>query len=114
MNPHDLALYKLKLKEMQRQLLEDIEGASDATKPVNLDQASVGRLSRMDAMQSQAMAQETQRRRQLQLTRIQAALDRMEEEDYGYCASCGEDIPLKRLEVDPAAPFCVTCAGKME
>ena len=54
-----------------------IDGARDQVKPVELDQTSVGRLSRMDAMQVQAMAQETERRRHLDLQRVQAALERL-------------------------------------
>ena len=61
----------------------------------------------MDALQSQAMAQETARRRQLDIKRIDAALMRLEEGEYGYCATCGEMIPRGRLELDPAAVTCV-------
>lgn len=79
--------------------------------PVELDQTSVGRLSRMDALQVQAMAQAGQSRRLVELRRIQAALKRLDEGDYGFCVRCGEDIARKRLELDPAVATCVTCAG---
>lgn len=87
--------------------------ANDSTRPVDLDQSSVGRLSRMDAMQSQAMALENKRRREIELTRIDAALERIEEGEYGYCAACDEEIAQRRLNLDPANPFCVQCASKM-
>jgi DnaK suppressor protein len=77
---------------------------------VTLDQQSVGRLSRMDAMQSQAMAQETHRRRRAELARIKAALALMDEGEYGWCQSCGDEIPPARLDIDPAARLCVACA----
>ncbi len=80
-------------------------------KPVELDQQSVGRLSRMDALQGQAMALETARRREAEVIRIQGALTRMETGDYGYCLSCDEDIAAKRLELDPATAICIDCAG---
>ena len=80
--------------------LEDLEeSAKDVTKPVELDQASVGRLSRMDAMQAQQMARETERRRQQQVAKIEAALRRIESGDYGYCYVCGEEIDTRRLAV---------------
>ncbi len=78
--------------------------------PVELDQSRVGRLSRMDALQGQAMAKETERRRKNELSRIEAALTRVENDDYGYCVTCDEEISEKRLELDPSAPFCIDCA----
>jgi len=113
MNEKDLQKFKKLLLEQQQELVDLTQEVKDSTKPVDLDQSSVGRLSRMDAMQSQAMAQENSRRRKVQLTRISAALERIEEEEYGYCAVCDEEINIRRLEVDPAAPFCVTCASSM-
>ena len=94
-----------------REEIEHLEKASvDASGTVTLDQTKVGRLSRMDALQAQQMAQETQRRRQQQLLRIEGALRRLTEEDYGYCMACGEEISLGRLRVDPAATRCIGCA----
>ena len=70
----------------------------------------VGRLSRMDAMQSQAMAIETERRRSIEIKRIDAALERINEGEFGYCGICGELINSKRLENDPTVVACITCA----
>lgn len=78
--------------------------------PVTLDQQSVGRLSRMDAMQQQEMAQAEARRRSSDLARIEMALVRIAEDEYGWCAECGEPIAYKRLEIDPAAALCIGCA----
>lgn len=66
----------------------------------------------MDALQSQAMAVETERRRAAELKRIESALKRIDDGEYGYCAMCDEEIPLKRLEQDPATPSCVDCAAR--
>ncbi len=79
--------------------------------PVALDQQSVGRLSRMDAMQQQAMAEAEARRRQAEIARVDAALQRIEEGEYGWCRGCGEAIGPKRLEINPAASQCVGCAA---
>jgi len=80
---------------------------------VELDQQSVGRLSRMDAMQRQAMAQAQaqERARTAELARLDQAMRRLEDGEYGWCATCGEEIAAARLEVDPAAAVCVECAG---
>jgi DnaK suppressor protein len=101
------------LRREKSKLEETMFSAKESASTVNLDQSSVGRLSRMDAMQSQAVALDSRRRMKVQLTRIDAALKRIDEEEYGYCAMCDEEINRRRLEVDPANPFCVQCASKM-
>ena len=106
------------LEERKAQLLKlkaDLnilrEISEDARAPVTLDQQSVGRLSRMDALQGQAMAQAAERQRQADLIRIENALRRIETGDYGFCLECDEEIPEKRLDIDPAAAPCVRCAS---
>ena len=79
--------------------------------PVTLQQDSVGRLSRMDAMQQQAMAQAEERRRVAERSRIRAALDRLDEGEWGYCVACGEEIAEGRLRNDPSVARCVGCAA---
>ncbi|MCV0428673.1 MAG: TraR/DksA C4-type zinc finger protein [Roseibium sp.] len=94
-----------------RQELEALsEISEEARATVTLDQQSVGRLSRMDALQGQAMAHAAERQRRADIQRIAAALQRLDEGEYGYCVECGEEIAEKRLEVDPAAAFCIRCA----
>ena len=78
---------------------------------VELDQQSVGRLSRMDAMQRQAMAQAQERARAVELARLEQAMRRLEDGEYGWCVTCGDQIAAARLEVDPAAAVCIECAG---
>ena len=106
--------FRSRLRERQRVLQELQATGQAAADVVELDQTSVGRLSRMDALQGQAMSQERQRRRQLELQQITAALRRIDAGDYGYCVSCGEEIALRRLEHDPAVPLCIACASARE
>lgn len=87
---------------------EDAAGAG-GQKTVMLDQQAVGRLSRMDALQNQAMAQAQARRRQVERQRIHAALKRVDEDEYGFCTDCGEEIEPKRLVADPTIPRCLDC-----
>ncbi len=86
------------------------DNSAEARDTVTLDQTSVGRLSRMDALQQQAMAEATERQRAAELARIDAALNRIKDDDYGYCLNCGEEIAEKRMEIDPAATHCIKCA----
>jgi DnaK suppressor protein len=81
---------------------------------VELDQSKVGRLSRMDAMQAQAMAQASVQRREQMLRQITAALARLDRDEYGDCKSCEEPIGPKRLDFDPTATLCIACANDAE
>ena len=106
------ALDLLEGKRIEITTLSDM--SKEARTVVSLDQQSVGRLSRMDAMQGQAMAQEAQRRREYELLRIAQAVKRLEDGDFGYCVECDAEIQLKRLEIDPAASHCIRCAEFLE
>ena len=102
------------LLNKQQELLNNESTNNEAANVVELDQSKVGRLSRMDALQAQAMSLETKRRRQLELTKIKSALLRIENDEYGYCLRCDNEIPEKRLEIGPAATLCITCASQQE
>lgn len=85
--------------------------SAEGRAPVTLQQDSVGRLSRMDAMQQQAMAQAEERRRGAERIRIKAALERLDEGEWGWCVTCGEAIAEGRRRGDPSVATCVGCAG---
>ncbi|MDB9952129.1 TraR/DksA family transcriptional regulator [Porticoccaceae bacterium] len=104
--------FRQQLLDLRRELQELEALSADASKPVQLDQSMVGRLSRIDAMQGAQMAQETSRRRQQQLTGIVGALARIDAGDYGYCTLCDEDISIGRLGIDPTYSLCILCAEK--
>ncbi|MCB1464145.1 MAG: TraR/DksA C4-type zinc finger protein [Nitratireductor sp.] len=106
----DLKLAKTRLETRRRELEAQSAETGEARQAVELDQQSVGRLSRMDAMQTQAMAQAQERKRQHDLVRIEMAMRRIEAGDYGYCAECDAEIPDGRLAIDPMAEKCVGCA----
>jgi len=105
---------KANLLALKQTLLKAQETGDQAEQTVELDQSRVGRLSRMDAMQAQAMSKETGRRRRQKLLQIEAALRRLEGDDYGLCQECGEEIAPARLEVDPAVLLCINCASARE
>ena len=80
--------------------------------PVALDQESVGRLSRIDAMEVQAMALAQERRRKSERAAIAAALQRIEEGEFGYCIECGDNIAEARLRNSPTVVKCLECASE--
>lgn len=107
----DLAALKTRLEEHREEILADEASTVADRAAVDAGDTAMGRLSRMDALQHQAMAQETERRRQIELKRIDAALHRMDDGDYGLCVQCEGAIAPKRLDFDPATPLCIKCAS---
>jgi len=110
----DIRLLSSLLLERKATLIEEEEAGKQAAQIVELDQTSVGRVSRMDAMQGQAMAIAANQRRQIELQKIGAALKRIDQEEYGYCLECDEEIAEPRLKLDPATSLCIVCASKKE
>lgn len=103
-----------RLLHLRAELEAVAESGNESAMVVELDQSKVGRLSRMDAMQAQAMAQASVERREQMLRRIEAALKRIDNDEYGNCRECDEPIAAKRLEFDPTVTLCITCASKAE
>jgi DnaK suppressor protein len=116
MTRKDLDLKRLRQRLLElRQELRDVQVVGDdAAATVELDQTRQGRLSRMDAMQAQAISVETNRRRQLRSRQVDAALARLDRHEFGWCLDCGEEIDPRRLEHDPAAHLCIQCAEQAE
>ena len=90
-------------------LNEEIDGGKSATDTVQLDQQMVGRLSRMDAMQQQAMAVAANQRRSAEIQHLKATLLRIDDDEFGYCEDCGDDIAIERLEINPTTTRCMSC-----
>ena len=98
-----------------REELEALDATGRASSAVvELDQSRVGRLSRMDAMQAQAMAQASGRRRETMRKKIDAALARLDRNEFGLCLSCDDDIDPRRLDIDPTTTLCIRCAESAE
>lgn len=105
------------LEELQKELLQALAKlersmvtTDEASRPVTLDQTAVGRLSRMDSIQNQALTSNLKDRERDRLGAILAALKRMERGEFGLCTGCGGDIPFPRLMVFPETPTCQSCA----
>ena len=96
--------------KLEQQLLD----AKSATGVVILDQSSVGRVSRVDAMQQQSMAVSTQAKAEATLRKVIIALKRMDGEGFGYCSQCDEPIKFNRLKVQPQASHCLRCQVQLD
>jgi DnaK suppressor protein len=110
--PEELkAAFLPRLEEELRSLREASVHTAADRKPVELDQQSVGRLSRMDAMQQQAMAAAQETRRHGRIKALETAIRRIEAGEFGFCSDCGDFIGLARLELDPTIVRCRDCAS---
>lgn len=109
MDPKQQESFRTQLEELAAEIRSDLETNQESAKTVDLD-TSIGRLSRMDAMQSQQMALELRRRQQLQLQRVESALQRIDKGSFGKCGKCHGTISAERLEAQPDAVLCVRCA----
>jgi len=110
-NKKEIKKIKKLLISQRGELLKHVEVTQEDRKPVELDQSQIGRLTRMDAIQVQEMALEQERRREIEIHKIDAALARIAVGEYGHCTQCGETILPKRLTFDPAIPLCIECAA---
>jgi DnaK suppressor protein len=108
------ATRRSRLENLRAELQEISEIGSDAAAVVKLDQSRVGRLSRMDALQSQAVAQASAGRRVEMLREVEGALKRLDAGCYGACLGCEESIDPRRLDADPTATLCIRCAAERE
>lgn len=112
MNNVEIEEIRQKLQHLKSELQQLEKIFHETSAPIELDQARVGRLSRMDAMQAQEMLQETSRRRKQKLLEIDGALRRIEADEYGYCFVCGEEIDIRRLSINPTNTRCMECTEK--
>ena len=106
--------WRNRLLQLRHELESVADSADEASAVVELDQSKVGRLSRMDAIQGQAMAQASKERREQQMRLIDAALARLDEDEFGMCQECGGSIDPRRLEFDPTVLLCIDCASRAE
>ena len=114
MDSEPLQQLKTQLLELQAALRLADETGRETERPVELDQARVGRLSRMDALQGQALSRATGERRRSLLKGVAFTLERIEHGRYGECDACGNPINPLRLEADPVALLCIGCASEAE
>lgn len=110
----NIPMFRRRLGELRDAIAGTEQARREAGRTVELDQTRTGRLSRMDALQAQAMAKAGSARAREMVQRIDAALRRIDEGEFGYCIDCGEAIPAGRLDADPAAARCIRCAEARE
>lgn len=106
-----IAELRAELTRQLERLQKSMKITDEALRTVELDQTTVGRLSRMDSLQNQALSAGLREREVARLAQILEALQRLEVGRYGACVSCGSAIPFERLYVFPEAPECASCVA---
>jgi DnaK suppressor protein len=109
LTPPQLAELEQELRRQLERLERSMRATDRSAEPVELDQTAVGRLSRIDSLQSQGMARNLQERERIKLAHIHGALNRIEDASYGLCVECGNEMPFGRLYVVPETPTCAGC-----
>ncbi len=102
------------LTALHKQITVSLSLNEETSKPVELDQTLQGRVSRGDALQQQQMSKANQIRHKKHLLSIQRALKRIDDNEYGECLECGDDIGIGRLNIVPDATHCISCKEKAE
>jgi len=100
---------KTELEDLSKKTVAQIEKLEESSRPVSLDE-SIGRLSRMDAINQQNMAMAGLESAKQRLTLIEAALVRLADGEYGLCLLCKKPISWERLQAKPEALACIKCA----
>ena len=101
------------LVRLKSELADLLDISREGTQTVELDQP-IGRLTRMDALQQQKMAQASRGGHQVRARQVEAALKALKQGEYGYCRRCEEAIGYRRLKAKPETPFCLGCQSASE
>ena len=109
MTDADRAHFRQRLQDERAQIRASLALADPAQDSITPDDA-IGRLTRMEALQAQAMSDATRARQQKRLKQIDAALQRIEDGSYGTCLRCGKPVETGRLEIMPETRLCIACA----
>ena len=113
MTPEDLKSLQRRLRELREEIQSMLDASETGAAPVALDEP-IGRLSRVDALQQQNMTKSNRDAARLRIQQVESALLRFDDEEYGECLRCGEEIGLPRLEVKPEATLCIVCQSRQE
>ena len=100
--------------QQMNQLKQQLSLSQESSKTVELDQALAGRVSRIDAIQQQKVAQAGLNRARIKTERLNQALKALDSEDFGYCLECGEAIKFARLLIKPESVYCIDCQSRLE
>jgi len=111
MTPEEKSNLKEKLAKEIETLKKDIPGFEKLIKPIPPDNA-IGRLTRMEAIQSKSIHEANLRSARQKLSRLERALTNIDDPAFGICSLCDQPIPIGRMMLMPETTTCVKCADR--
>lgn len=105
----DKDLIRSKIIEMIKKYEEDVKGTEAMTQPIKPEN-SLGRVSRMDAINNKSVMEASLRNKISKLNKLRLALQKIDESGFGFCSSCSNGIQIGRLMFMPESDKCVKCA----
>lgn len=101
-------------RALERQRAELLEEVGDVLTQHKTPEALPDVSDQASAEEDQRFSMRIMEREQNLLKKVNEALDRMKNQNYGICEQCGEDIPYKRLKARPVTTFCIECKTLQE
>ena len=105
----DKKIFAQKAKHELEKTSVEIEQLKELTKPISPENA-IGRISRMDAINNKSVNEASLRSLMEKAKKIEIALSKLNDPDFGTCRKCKNHIPEGRLLLMPGATLCVKCA----
>lgn len=105
--------FKQRLLDAQDAIKALLTQTAVSSRPVDLE-LPIGRLTRIDALQMQGMAQMNQYQLEIRQKQVEAALSTFSQGTYGMCRHCKDPVHIERLNVLPESPFCIDCQESFE
>lgn len=110
MNQAEKEKIRLMLQQKIVKAKKKILDYQELAKPIQPEN-SIGRISRMDAINNKSVVEAALRRAIANLAALHTSLDQIDREDFGLCKKCKGPIPAGRLVLTPESPYCVYCAN---
>lgn len=109
MNSNEKKVVKDKILEAINDTELQIETYKDLAKPIAPENA-IGRVSRMDAINNRSVNEAALSKAEQKLKNLRIALNNIDDDDFGICGKCKQQIPIGRILLVPQNRFCVRCA----
>ena len=111
MNLEQKNALRVKIGELIAKYEVDVKDMEEMTKPIKPEN-SLGRISRMDAINTKGVLEVSLRNKRSKLNKLKVAFQKIDEDDFGECASCGNAIQEGRLLFMPESTKCIKCASR--
>lgn len=112
MEQKDRDYFRQKLEELSRQLLSEAE--KTIHEMTDHSDSYPDPTDRATAESDRSFELRIRDRERKLLVKIKEAIERIDQDTYGICEACGDDISIKRLEARPVTTLCISCKTQQE